>query len=135
MQRGQNSVAPIMSQEQAAEQAKSRDFLNSSQMRAIEEILSSTDRVHGLQGRAGTGKSLTLEIIKEGAERQGYVVEGFAPTHRAAGQLRDAGIAADTLQSFIVRGGQRDAGDPNRRHLYMLDESSLASTVADASLP
>jgi ATP-dependent exoDNAse (exonuclease V) alpha subunit len=33
------------------------------------------------------------------------------------------------LQGFLARGGvERNAGDPNARHLYMLDESSLAST-------
>ena len=36
---------------------------------------------------------------------------------------------ADTLQGFLARGSvERSAGDPNARHLYMLDESSLAST-------
>ncbi|HEV2383638.1 MAG TPA: AAA family ATPase, partial [Terriglobia bacterium] len=89
----------------------------------------SHDRIHGLQGLAGSGKTTTLEAIREGAERNGYAVEGFAPTSRAAGQLRDAGIQADTLQGFLARGGvERSAGDPNARHLYMLDESSLAST-------
>ena len=74
-------------------------------------------------------KTTTLEAIREGAERNGYAVEGFAPTSRAAGQLRDAGIQADTLQGFLARGGvERSAGDPNARHLYMLDESSLIST-------
>ena len=39
------------------------------------------------------------------------------------------GIQADTLQGFLARGGvEQSAGDPNARHLYMLDESSLAST-------
>jgi hypothetical protein len=35
-----------------------------------------------------------------------YVVEGFAPTSRAAHQLRDAGINADTLQGFLARSQQ-----------------------------
>ena len=75
------------------------------------------------------GKTTTLSSIREGAEKNGYAVEGFAPTSRAAQQLRDAGISADTLQGFLVRGGQQQmAGDPDRRHLYMVDESSLAST-------
>jgi ATP-dependent exoDNAse (exonuclease V) alpha subunit len=58
----------------------------------------------------------------------GYAVEGFAPTSRAAQQLRDAGIAADTLQGFVARGIHQTVDDPTRRHLYMVDESSLAST-------
>jgi len=95
----------------------------------IHEVLTSRDRVHGLQGLAGTGKTTTLEAIRDGAEKNGYTVEGFAPTSRAAGQLREAGVSATTLQSFLVRGGQgQTTGDPNSRHLYLLDESSLAST-------
>jgi conjugative relaxase-like TrwC/TraI family protein len=129
MQQGQSTVEPIMRQEHAAAHARTREFLNPSQQKVIEEVLASQDRIHGLQGLAGSGKTTTLEAIREGAERNGYVVEGFAPTSRAAAQLRDAGIQADTLQGFLARGGmERNAGDPNARHLYMLDESSLAST-------
>ena len=65
-------------------------------------VLTSKDRIHGLQGLAGTGKTTTLESIREGAERD-YKVEGFAPTLRAAGQLREARIEANTLQSFLAR--------------------------------
>jgi conjugative relaxase-like TrwC/TraI family protein len=129
MQRGQNTVEPIMQQEQAATHATTREFLNPAQRRAIEEVLTSHDRVHGLQGLAGTGKTTTLEAIREGAERNGFAVEGFAPTSRAAAQLRDAGISAETLQSFLARGSHDQLrGDPSSRHLYMVDESSLAST-------
>jgi ATP-dependent exoDNAse (exonuclease V) alpha subunit len=129
MQRGQNAVEPIMPKEAATAHAATREFLNPAQRRAIEEVLTSQDRVHGLQGLAGTGKTTTLEAIREGAERNGYAVEGFAPTSRAAAQLRDAGISAGTLQGFLARGGQDQfRGDPNNRHLFMVDESSLAST-------
>ena len=129
MQRGQNTVEPVLPKEQAAAHANSRELLNPAQRKAIEEVLSSHDRVHGLQGLAGSGKTSTLSSIREGAERNGYAVEGFAPTSRATAQLRDAGISADTLQGFLARGGQEQTkGDPDRRHLYMVDESSLAST-------
>jgi conjugative relaxase-like TrwC/TraI family protein len=129
MQKGQHTVEPIMRQEDAVAHAHTREFLNPSQQKAIEEVLTSQDRIHGLQGLAGSGKTAALATIREGAEQNGYAVEGFAPTSRAAAQLRDAGIQADTLQAFLARGGvERSAGDPNARHLYMLDESSLAST-------
>jgi ATP-dependent exoDNAse (exonuclease V) alpha subunit len=80
--------------------------------------------VQGLEGRAGVGKTTLLKSVREAAEKRGLVVEGFAPTSRAANQLRDAGISADTLQGFLVRPSQQNPD----RHLYMLDESSLAST-------
>jgi ATP-dependent exoDNAse (exonuclease V) alpha subunit len=125
---GQNSVAPIMGAEQAREHATARDFLNDSQRKAIEEVLNSSDRIHGLQGLAGTGKTTTLDVIREGAQKSGYIVEGFAPTSKAAGQLREVGIDATTLQSFLARGENHLSANPEIKHLYMLDESSLAST-------
>jgi len=125
---GRNAVQPIMTAELAQEQARSREFLNDSQRRVIEEVLNSPDRVHGLQGRAGTGKTTVLASIREGAERSGFIVEGFAPTSRASAQLREAGIDATTLQSFLARGENHPSANPALHHLYMLDESSLAST-------
>jgi conjugative relaxase-like TrwC/TraI family protein len=126
---GQDTTEPIMQAETARELAASRQKMNDGQRNAIEEILTSKDRVQGLQGLAGTGKTTALEVIREGAEKSGYAVEGFAPSSRATRQLNDAGISSETLQKFIARGGQeQNAGDPNSRHLYMLDESSLAST-------
>jgi conjugative relaxase-like TrwC/TraI family protein len=125
---GRNAVVPIMTAEKAQEQAASRAFLNDSQRRVIEEVLNSTDRIHGLQGRAGSGKTTVLESIREGAEKSGYMVEGFAPTSRATAELRSVRIDANTLQSFLAR-GERDTSDgPKPSHLYMLDESSLTST-------
>ena len=100
---GRNAVEPIMTTEQAREQANTRSFLNDSQRRVVEEVLTSSDRIHGLQGLAGSGKTTTLQTIREGAEASGYIVEGFAPTSKAAGQLREAGIEATTLQSFLAR--------------------------------
>jgi conjugative relaxase-like TrwC/TraI family protein len=123
----QDTTAPMMEPGPANALANSRPELNDGQRRAIEEILTSRDRVHGLQGLAGTGKTTTLAAVREGAERSGYAVEGFAPTSRAANQLREAGVSADTLQGFLARGSTGPA-DPASRHLYMLDESSLAST-------
>ena len=45
------------------------------------------------------------------------------------GQLREAGIDATTLQSFLARGENHPSADPANRYLYLLDESSLASTM------
>jgi hypothetical protein len=78
-----------------------------------------------MMGDTGSGKTTTLAVIREGAEAQGYKVEGFAPTSRAAQKLADAGIETSTLQKHLARGQQPDTGE---RRLYVLDESSLAST-------
>jgi conjugative relaxase-like TrwC/TraI family protein len=128
VQDGQSRAPQIMPIESAVPLADSRSYFNVAQKRVVEEVLTSRDRIQGLQGRAGSGKTSVLATIREGAEQNGYAVEGFAPTSRAAKQLRDAGIKADTLQRFLAGGGLQAAGDPARKHLYMVDESSLAST-------
>ncbi len=125
---GQNTVEPMMNGEQAAAQAATREFLNEAQRGVITDVLTSRDRIHGVQGLAGTGKTTVLASIREGAEANGYKVEGFAPTSRAAGQLREEGIEATTLQSFLARGKNHPSATTTSPHLYMLDESSLAST-------
>lgn len=123
---GQGRGQQILTVQQAIPLTEARPDLNQAQRRTIEEVLTSRDRIQGLQGVAGSGKTTTLASIRSGAEQSGYIVEGFAPTSRAARQLRDAGINADTLQRFLASGMRSDT--PAQKHLYMVDESSLAST-------
>ena len=99
--------------------------LNDRQRAAVEHIAANRDQVMALEGVAGAGKTTTLTAVREIAERQGYVVEGLAPTSRAAQQLNEAGITSGTLQRHLAR---TDAEPDVRPHLYVLDESSLAST-------
>jgi ATP-dependent exoDNAse (exonuclease V) alpha subunit len=99
--------------------------LNASQRQAVDEIVLSREKVVGLDGIAGAGKTTTLSVIREGAEAVGYRVEGFAPTSRAAQKLAEAGMETSTLQKHLVRGQQPVTGE---KRLYVLDESSLAST-------
>ena len=99
--------------------------LNASQHQAVEQVFISREKLVGLDGIAGAGKTTTLAVIREGAEAQGYKVEGFAPTSRAAQKLADAGMETSTLQKHLARGQQPDTGE---RRLYVLDESSLTST-------
>jgi conjugative relaxase-like TrwC/TraI family protein len=99
--------------------------LNASQRQAVDEIFLSRDKVVGLDGIAGAGKTRTLSVVREGAEAEGYRVEGFAPTSRAAQKLGEAGMETSTLQKHLVCGQKPDAGE---KRLYVLDESSLAST-------
>lgn len=127
MRDGQGQAPQLAPVEQAVAHTESKANLNAGQRRAIEEVLISRDRVQGLQGYAGVGKTTVLSAIREAAEKNGYTVEGFAPTSRAARQLHDAGVSGSTLQRFLTR-GSRENGQPKGRHLYMLDESSLAST-------
>jgi len=127
MREGQHQVQPVVTRAEAIQVADQHPHLNRAQKSVIDDVLSSPDRVQGIQGYAGTGKTLTLGVLRCAVETQGYDVGGFAPTSRAARQLREAGIEAGTLQGFLSRSSQADT-IPERKHFYFVDESSLAST-------
>src|SRR6266849_8714337 len=124
---GQNHVEPILSRPQAIAFADQHPRLNHAQKSVVEDVLSSHDRIHGIQGFAGAGKTTTLTAVRSVAESQGYKVEGFAPTSRATRQLNEAGIEAGTLQGFLARTANPDVRE--QKHFYLVDESSLASTT------
>jgi ATP-dependent exoDNAse (exonuclease V) alpha subunit len=126
MREGQNDVGPVLSRPQAIAVADQHPHLNRAQKTVVEDVLSSPDRIQGIQGFAGSGKTTALTVIRSAAEGQGYQVEGFAPTSRAARQLNEAGIEAGTLQGFLARTADPDVAE--RKHFYLVDESSLAST-------
>ncbi len=124
---GQNHLSPVATRAEAIQVADRHPQLNRAQKSVVEDVLSSPDRVQGIQGFAGTGKTVTLGIVRSAIEAQGYEVQGFAPTSRAVRQLRDAGVEAGTLQGFLARSSQPDTPSGNK-HFYFVDESSLAST-------
>ncbi|HEY2544991.1 MAG TPA: MobF family relaxase, partial [Candidatus Acidoferrum sp.] len=124
MRDGQNRHEPVASHGTRKEIAAEHSHLNENQRKAVEQILSSRDRMTALEGVAGAGKTTSLRAIREAAERQGYKVEGLAPTSRAAQKLAESGIRSSTLQRHLA--GHEPHDDQNR--LYVLDESSLAST-------
>jgi len=126
MREGRTQVEPVLSRQQAIAVADQHPHLNTAQKSVVEDVLNSQDRIQGLQGFAGAGKTTTLAVIRNAAESQGYRVEGFAPTSRAARQLGEAGIEAATLQGFLARTAEPAA--TGQKHFYFVDESSLAST-------
>ena len=123
---GRNHVHPVLSRSQAIAVADQHSHLNRAQRSVVEDVLSSPDRLQSIQGYAGTGKTTTLSVVRAAVEAQGYEVEGFAPTSRAARQLAEAGVETGTLQGFLARGVNRETAE--KKHFYFVDESSMAST-------
>ena len=125
MRAGKNQHDPLVSSETRREVEEKHVRLSSSQRAAVEQILSSQDKITGLEGTAGAGKTTSLAAVREAVEGEGYEVRGLAPTSRAAHKLSESGIESGTLQRHLYREGGPDDG---QRRLYILDESSLAST-------
>ena len=114
--------------------------LNEGQKAAVRTILAAKDRVIGVQGYAGTGKTTMLKRLRVLAERRGYQVAGLAPSASAANTLgREAGIESETLQRFLARHagliegrgtakGLRNLRSRFAKTVLVVDESSLASS-------
>lgn len=125
MRGGQQAHAPLASSVTRHAVQHASPHLSEHQRGAIDRILATRDQVVALEGVAGAGKTTSLSAVREGAEWEGYRVEGFAPTSRAAHKLADAGMRTSTLQRYLT---QSDAPRDGSKRLYVLDESSLAST-------
>jgi conjugative relaxase-like TrwC/TraI family protein len=123
---GRNHVQPILPRPQAIAFADQHHELNRTQRTVVEDVLSTPDRIQGIQGFAGSSKTVTLSLIRTAAETRSFEVEGFVSNYHAARQLGDAGIRAGSLQEFLTR--STGPAPPELRHFYFVDQSSLTSS-------
>ena len=115
--------------------------LTEGQKQAVKLILSAKDRVVGVQGYAGTGKTTMLRRANALAGKNGYRMMGLAPSASAVKTLgTEAGIESETLQLFLARNagvaegrltkkGEKEMRAAWRKTVLVVDEGSLASTV------
>ena len=115
--------------------------LTEGQKDAVKLILSAKDRVVGVQGYAGTGKTTMLNRARVLAEKKGWRMAGLAPSASAAQTLAsEAGIPTETLQMFLARNagvsegrlskkGAKEMRAAFAKTILVVDEGSLASTV------
>ena len=120
--------------------------LTDGQKEAVKLILSAKDRVVGIQGYAGTGKTTMLRRARALAEKNGFRMIGLAPSASAVKTLsEEAGIDSETLQRFLARNagiaegrlsrkGAKDMRAAFRKTVLVVDEGSLASTVQTRNL-
>ena len=138
MLQGKNAMKPIAADRRTLA-SLTNSKLNKSQQEAAKIILENTDRVMGLQGYAGTGKTYMLQEVEKIAHYKGYNLTGLAPTGKAVRALKDANIKARTLASFLMqydgvaagRGtdkGRFDMKQEYKRRLLVVDESSMIAT-------
>src|SRR5690606_6676798 len=96
---GRNRVPPIKEKLETFLKLQGAG-LNRGQQEAASLILTTPDRVVGVQGLAGTGKTFMLETARKLAEEGGFQVLGLAPSASAARELAKTGIKSETLAAF-----------------------------------
>lgn len=134
---GKDAVQPLM----ALTPAAVLSGLTAGQREATRTVLENTDRFIAIQGYAGVGKTTqfravmnALSTLSESVRPQ---VIGLGPTHRAVHEMREAGVEARTLASFLSETRQAiQAGEtPDFRNvLFLTDESSMVGNRDMAEL-
>ena len=117
--------------------------LTDGQQAAVRTILESRDRIVGVQGYAGSGKTTMLATMRElsqGTAKRHKLV-GLAPSASAAQTLEgESGIESHTLQHFLAKYGAIAEGKADhatiayakedmKGAIIIVDEASLASTM------
>ncbi|HFP4316983.1 TPA: MobF family relaxase [Escherichia coli] len=129
---GKEAVTPLMERIPGELMEK----LTSGQRAATRMILETSDRFTVVQGYAGVGKTTQFRAVMSavnmlpGSERPRVV--GLGPTHRAVGEMRSAGVDAQTLASFLhdTQLQQRSGETPDFSNtLFLLDESSMVGNT------
>ena len=95
--------------------------LTDGQRRAAELVLFTRNRIVGVQGLAGTGKTTMLRTISENLGDE-FKAIGLAPSAAAARELSVAGFEAMTIAGFLASGRHLDD-----RTVIVLDEASMVS--------
>ncbi|HEV2392682.1 MAG TPA: MobF family relaxase [Verrucomicrobiae bacterium] len=94
------------------------DWLGEDQKRAIYHVLRTSDRITGLRGLAGSGKTTALRELVAACKEARVEPLFCAPTAAATEVLRTEGFAAVTLQSLLLTKPALSA-----RQLVVLDEA------------
>jgi len=97
---------------------KPADWLGEDQRRAIYHVLRTSDRITGLRGLAGSGKTTALRELVAACKEAKIEPLFCAPTAAATDVLRKEGFEAKTLQSLLL-------SKPvlTERQLIVLDEA------------
>jgi conjugative relaxase-like TrwC/TraI family protein len=94
------------------------DWLGEDQRRAIYHVLRTSDRITGLRGLAGSGKTTALRELVAACKEAKIEPLFCAPTAAATDVLRNEGFEAKTLQSLLLTKPALSA-----RQLVVLDEA------------
>ena len=95
--------------------------LTAGQRQAAELVLSTRNRIVGVQGLAGTGKTAMLQTVSENLGDK-FTAIGLAPSAAAARELSAAGFEAMTIAGFLVSGRRVDD-----RTVVVVDEAGMVS--------
>jgi len=120
---GRRRLAPVMTVRRGKEEL-ARTNLNRGQRAAALAVLTTSNRVIGIQGSAGVGKSHLIGTATAIAEREGHRVVVLAPYANQVERLQADGLKASTLATFLAA-KEKNIDD---RTVVVIDEAGLVPT-------
>lgn len=112
-----------------------RPQLSGEQREMVTRLLLDGDQITVVVGKAGTGKTYSLDAAREGWQADGYQVIGAALARRAALELRDgAGIDSTSIHALLADLRDRRGELLNPRTVLVIDEAGMVSTRQLAEL-
>ena len=103
-----------------------RPTLGADQATAVSRLAASCEPLSVLIGPAGTGKTYTLDTVRDAYQRAGWRVIGAGPSARAAQELTaGAGIPARTLHA-LLGDVERGLESLDAHTLLVVDEAGMA---------
>jgi conjugative relaxase-like TrwC/TraI family protein len=136
-ERGQDKMEPLMPEEQADKEIRGYKERNNISLTAGQEgaayyILHNQDRIIGIKGYAGTGKTTMLHAVRDIVERHNeqspdsqYELKGLSFTGKSAEEIeKNAGISSQTLHSFLAKEPEQSG----KRQIWVVDEASMVGS-------
>lgn len=103
---------------------KNYKSMTKGQKEAVEHILTCKDKIVGIQGDAGTGKTFMLEAINKNLKNSDVALIGLAFTGKASDELEEgSGIKSTTLHSFLNQSKVSE-----KEKIYIVDEASFVGS-------
>jgi conjugative relaxase-like TrwC/TraI family protein len=130
---GKGKVQALMTSEDAkktiseAEERQGFKF-SEGQRKSLEATFTSADKVIGIVGSAGVGKTTSAKAIIDAARDSGYETIGLTPSHTARQELMEAGTDVNITTARLLQNTDAVEGKPK---LYLLDEAGM---VGDRSM-
>ncbi len=101
-------------------------LLTPGQREAVMLITTGTDKVAGIQGLAGTGKSFALQNAQAILREQGHAMTALAPYSNMVRNLRQDGIPANTIASILAAADKRPFLDSlGQTSVVVIDEAGV----------
>lgn len=128
VEQSKNSLESIYSREQVLNEIKNYEQksgfqMTESQRNAVITAMTTKDMVSIYQGYAGVGKTESLKVINELAQKAGYKVMGMSETNVAVGEMRKVGIESFTVTKFLNT--SQLISQVDSKTIFVVDECSF----------